>query len=340
MRKKEIDFVVTWVDGADPVWRNEKRNWEQKITGASDDREERYRDFGLLRYWFRGVERCAPWVRRVFFVSAGQVPDWMNRDCKKLCIVNHKDYIPRQYLPTFNSNTIEMNFHRIKGLSEHFVYFNDDIFLLRRVSPEFFFRDGKPVDMLALQPVVANESDDTMPYIYLNNAMVLARHFTKRKDIGKYFYPGYPPIHFVYNLLEMAFPRFTGFYTAHGPSPMLKSVYEFLWRKESEILDQTSLHKFRDRGDVNQYLVREWNKLSGNFVPSNLDRDLCYVNLTTDNTRVADAVRQRKRSVICINDAYTGISFERTKRQLKAAFASVFPEKSMFERNHSSLLGG
>lgn len=81
--------------------------------------------------------------------------------------------------------------------------------------------------MLALQPDVANADDQIMPYIYLNNAMVLAKYFDKRENMkkqpGAYFHPGYPLIYFGYNLLEMAFPRFTGFYTVHGPSPLKKS---------------------------------------------------------------------------------------------------------------------
>ena len=98
-----------------------------------------------------------------------------------------------------------------------------------------FFRDGKPLDMLALQPVVANREDAVMPYIYLNNAMVLARYFDKRENMkqqpGAYWHPGYPLLYFGYNLLERMFPRFTGFYTVHGPSPLLKNTYEALWQQ-------------------------------------------------------------------------------------------------------------
>ena len=94
-------------------------------------------------------------------------------------------FIPQKYLPTFNSHPIEWNFHRIKNLSEHFVYFNDDIFLLQPIEPTDFFRDGKPVDMLALQPDVANVEDTVMPYIYLNNTMLLAKYFDKRENMKK-----------------------------------------------------------------------------------------------------------------------------------------------------------
>lgn len=108
-----------------------------------------------------------------------------------------------------------MEFPSNSGLTEQFVYFNDDMFLLKPVYMEDFFKDEKPIDMLALQPDVANVDDPTMPYIYLNNTMLLAKYFDKRSNIKKqpwaYFHIGYPPMYFLYNVLELAFQRFTGF---------------------------------------------------------------------------------------------------------------------------------
>jgi len=245
-KETQIDFVIAWVDGGDPAWQRERDRYgkmgektaveetgEREKSGvACDTRDVRYRDWDCLRFWFRSVEQNAPWVHKIYFVTWGHVPKWLNGNHPKLEIVRHEDYIPGEFLPTFNSHTIELNFHRIPGLSEQFVYFNDDMFLLRQVSPGQFFRDGKPLDMLALQPVVANREDAVMPYIYLNNAMVLARYFDKRENMkqqpGAYWHPGYPLLYFGYNLLERMFPRFTGFYTVHGPSPLLKNTYEAL----------------------------------------------------------------------------------------------------------------
>lgn len=239
MRKADegqnIDFVITWVDGNDPEWQREKkaRLGHMGIPASVDDRKERYRDWDNLQYWFRGVEKYAPWVRKIHFVTWGHLPKWLNTEHTKLNIVRHEDFIPEKFRPTFNSHTIEWNFHRIPGLAEKFVYFNDDVFLLRSVKPENFFKNGKPVDMLALQPDVANVDNQTMPYIYLNNTMLLAKYFDKRTNIkkqpGAYFHIGYPPMYFLYNMLELAFPRFTGFYTVHGPAPLMKKTYQTMW---------------------------------------------------------------------------------------------------------------
>ena len=228
--KQEIDFVITWVDGSDDRWQKEKQETRKHlgIVADVDDRKERYRNWDNLQYWFRGVEKYAPWVRKIHFVTWGHLPKWLNTDHPKLRVVNHEDFIPREYRPTFNSHTIEWNLHRIPDLAEQFVYFNDDMFLTNQVYEEDFFKNGEPVDMLALQPDVANTDNEVMPYIYLNNAMLLAKYFKKYENMtaqpGAYFHVGYPPKYFFYNLMETAFSRFTGFYTVHGPSPLKKST--------------------------------------------------------------------------------------------------------------------
>ena len=132
----KIDFVIPWVDGSNLEWCKQKN--EYSPSQETDCGENRYRDMGLLRYWFRAVETYAPWVNKVHFITWGHLPQWLNTDCKKLNIVNHKDYIPEKYLPVFSSHPIELNIHRIKGLSEQFVYFNDDMFLNGRVEENFF----------------------------------------------------------------------------------------------------------------------------------------------------------------------------------------------------------
>ena len=143
----DIDFVITWVDGSDPAWREEKEKYQPKAD--CDVREERYRDWELLPYWFRGVERFAPWVRKIHFITWGHLPAWLDTSNPKLHIVNHRDYIPEEYLPTFCSDTIELFMNRIEGLAEHFVYFNDDMFCIAPLEEDVFFHNGLPRDMLA-----------------------------------------------------------------------------------------------------------------------------------------------------------------------------------------------
>ncbi len=340
MPENKIDFVITWVDGSDKAWQQEKRKFEPaggRQDASVDNAKERYRDWGNLRYWFRGVEKYAPWVRKVHFITWGHLPTWLNTVHPKLHIVRHEDYIPAEYLPTYNSHTIEWNMHRIEDLSEQFVYFNDDFFLTGAVAPGYFFRGGKPCDMLAFQPVVADSKNSVMPHIYMNNSLALSKYFKKRENVksqpGSYFRLGYPCLYFFYNLLEMSFPLYTGFYTVHGPSPFLKETFRELWQKEGELLHETCSHRFRSKADVSQYLAREWQKLSGNFCARNVTRHFRYFNVQSDNPGLAQAIASRKVKIVCINDTNVPIDFPQAKRQVIEALEQILPEKSEFEKS-------
>lgn len=331
---KEIDFVVTWVDGGDKAWQQEKARYSPDA--GNDARPERYRDWDLFKFWFRGVEKNAPWVRKVHLITWGHLPEWLDTENPKLHIVRHENYIPKECLPTFNSNAIEMGMHLIEGLSDDFVYFNDDMFPVGKLRPEDFFKDGLPCDMLAFQPVVANPVNPVMSHLYLNNSLVISKYFDKRENVkkqrGKYFKLGYPPLYFFYNLLELAFPLFTGFYTSHGPMPFCKSTFYELWEKEGELLSETQMQKFRSKDDVTIYLFREWQKLSGNFHPENVEKWFKYFDVKDDNPKLVSALTKGKAKVICINDANETIDFERAKADIEKAFLHILPEKCSFER--------
>lgn len=334
MQDHKIDFVISWVDGKDQAWLQEKSKYD--AASGSDDAKERYRDWENLKYWFRGVEKFAPWAAKIHFITWGHLPKWLDVNHPRLHIVRHQDYIPQEYLPTFNSHTIEWNMHRIEGLAEQFVYFNDDFFLINKVKPEDFFQHGKPCDMLAFQPVVANPANPVMSHIYLNNSLVISKYFNKRGNVkkqpGSYFKIGYPALYFVYNILEMMFPQYTGFYTVHGPSPFLKDTYRTLWAKEGELLDATCRHRFRNEADVSQYLAREWQKLSGSFKAQNITRHFRYFDVESDNPVLTKVICGQKAKVICINDANKPIDFIRAKNQVIDAFECILPEKSSFEK--------
>ena len=96
-----IDIVIPWVDGNDPEWLAEKNKY--KKNKAEDDNINRYRDWDLLRYWFRGIEKNAPWINKIHFITWGHLPSWLDAENPKLNIVKHQDYIPEKYLPPIYS---------------------------------------------------------------------------------------------------------------------------------------------------------------------------------------------------------------------------------------------
>ncbi len=139
-----IDAVYTWVDGARSDYVAEVRRHAAR---PQDVNPERFRDaFDGLRYSLRSLERFAPWLRQVYlFTCRPQVPPWLRRDHPRLRIVHHDEVITEPgVLPTFNSNVIECFLDRLPGLSDRFVYLNDDYLLGGPVTTaDFFTPDGR-----------------------------------------------------------------------------------------------------------------------------------------------------------------------------------------------------
>lgn len=166
----KIDFVIPWVDNSDQEWIKKRAEFSNEDTGFMNRNDSRYRDLGLLRYWFRAVDLYAPWVNKIHFVTYGHYPDWLNLDHPKINLVKHEDYIPSDYLPTFSSHPIELNLHRIAGLADFFVYFNDDVFVNAPVTPKDFFSRGLPKDVAVRSiPVIGNSGNICMNEINIIN---------------------------------------------------------------------------------------------------------------------------------------------------------------------------
>ena len=322
----EIDIVIAWVDGSDPDWRREKA----RFAPSGEDSPARYRELGLLPYWFRSVEKFAPWARRIYFVTWGHLPPFLRRDHPKLQIVRHEEFIPKEYLPTFNSHTIELNLHRIPGLSRHFVYFNDDMFLLRPTTPADFFRDGLPCICPREEPWVFRGRVGVWSHAAANGLGVINAHFPKARAVAE-FGPklryGGPKQRLGTLLLQRLFPgAFTGFVNLHGPSPLMLDTFRAVWAAEGPLLEATCRHRFRNRADVNQWVLLWWQVASGNFCPrkeDNLTADLSQENIA----RLCRTIRQRSVTFLCVNDPGGAVPVS----ELLEAFRDIFPTKSGFE---------
>lgn len=324
-----IDMVIPWVDGADPVWRTEKELYEGKV---GDDRPVRYRDWDNLRYLFRGIEKNMPWIRKVHFVTWGHIPAWINRDCSKLNIVKHEDYIPKKYLPTFSSHPIELNLHRIKGLSEHFIYSNDDIYFLKPIQPTCYFKNGLPVDS-AIQSVLKFERWDGIDHIVVNNLILLNRNFNKReviKTMPKNWFSYKYGKRTLQNLFLSPIKNFTGFSDYHMPNAYLKSTFEEVWKKENKILDDTCNNRIRCSQDVNQWLMRYWQLASGKFIPSSPPKGKLFV-IGQDDEEIKNIIVNKKCDIICLSDDSVEIDFDKEKNFINELFETIYPNKSSFE---------
>lgn len=143
----DIDLVYLWVDGSDPEWQARRSAFTgQKLDNTEANCKGRYADNDELKYNLRAVEKYAPWIRHVFIVTDGQTPAWLDTSCPDVTVVNQNDIIPEVSRPCYNSSLIEHFLCRIPGLSEHFLYANDDMFLNKPVTPDTFFTsDGLPI---------------------------------------------------------------------------------------------------------------------------------------------------------------------------------------------------
>jgi hypothetical protein len=344
MRAEKIDFVLTWVDGDDEKWKNEF-NQHQGLEG--DTRENRFRNWDNLQYLFRAFETFTPWVNKIYFVTYGHTPVWLNTQHPKLVIVKHEDFLDEKNLPLFNSCAIEVNLHRIKGLGEKFVYFNDDTFILKPISSKAFFKKGLPVNACISNVVQTGD----IAHIQLNNIDIINKHFYKKKNtiifrnLFKWFHPGYGS-HSLRTLFLMNWPNFTGFKNYHHPQPFLKSTFETLWQKEASLLSRVSASKFRNYSDVSQYIFRYWQFATGNFSPEHYKRAYKkrkYVELRIkeDAIRAAKLIESNKYEMFCANDAMSKgrltdkdiseADFIDSRNVINTALETVLPNKSSFE---------
>lgn len=291
-----MDAVITYVNGLDPVWREE---YSRALNVPALDK--RFRDWGTLKYLLRGIETCMPFVRNVYLVVSGksQVPDWTS---DRLRIVTHKDIIPGDFLPTFNSTTIEMFLHRIPGLDERFIYFNDDMFPVAICDEEDFFRDGKIVIGFSRHLFAGG--------MYKRQCRNSDRMARKASGLG-----GSP-----------LFLR-----PQHICSPMLRSYCDEVYGKMREEIFAT-LSQVRTTDNLNQYLFLDYmyhqkmavnKRLSGKF----------FSIATSSAASVGEYLLAPSRKLVCINDVHLEEkAFLSERKILLDSFERAFPAKSVFEK--------
>lgn len=337
----DIDVVIPWVDPTDKEWQASKNKFLEDLNNDKvDNSENRFRDWDNFKYVFRGIDKFMPWVHKIYLITCGQVPDWMNKEADdRLVIVNHSDYIPKEYLPTFSSHPIELNLHRIKELSEHFIYLNDDYFVINETSPEDFFVDGLPCDY-ALEDPITPDHKDIFNNILINNMVLLNSHYDRRtvlKEQKKKFYSMCDKKAFVTNMCFRPLKRnhFFGLHYSHLASNILKSTIEKVWTENREILEATSSHKFRNADDVNQFIFKNEQYVTGKFHPYNINRFGRAIQLDdTIEGAVEDVCRTITDSdykMICINDCNIK-DFDNTRTKINAALEKILPNPSVWER--------
>lgn len=334
----KIDLVLPWVDANDPLWQAQKKKYASMYSiNENANSHIRYESWDNLNLVFRGIERFMPWVHKIFLVTCGQIPGFLKTEHPRLHIVRHEDFIPHAYLPTFNSNTIEMNYFRIQELSENFILFNDDIFPLSPIEEEYYFKEGKVCDEAVESPIMPVDVGQITEYscmVKINNILFINRHFNKRevqlKNPEKWFYDGYG------ELLQRTeglryWNNFVGFHDRHMPVALKKSTLAHLWALEPHLLDKASANRFRSFSDVSQCLARYWQICEGNFYPRKT-LGTPYLVTAENYQSVARDLKDTPHQMVCFTEDCSSEDFIQIKNAINDALLSILPDKCSFEK--------
>lgn len=310
-----VDVVYTWVDGADPEWMRDRDRRLDGLGGAGAVRAEarhdiRFADHGELRYSLRALEQFMPWVRKVFVVTADQRPSWLVADHPRLSVVSHRDILDSGALPTFSSLAIETALHHIDGLADHYLYFNDDVFVGRPLGPrDFFLANGMskffPQTRAELDP--GPWSADEPPIAGINK---------RTRD-----------------LLVQQFGRRISHHLTHAPHPQQRGVLAEIEDVFPDAVRRTRCSPFRSADDIAMAttLHHYFAFYSGRAVPGSLRYTGVRLGGEDLRDRLREVLRARPQS-FCLNDTITDVpSPERRARMIGRFLERYFPEPSSFE---------
>ena len=331
--------MMTWVDGSNPEWRAKRDLYRKDATGRTDARERRFRDWDNLRYLFRGIEAYAPWVHHIYIITPGFYPKWLNTASEKITVINQDDLMPAEFVPTFNNVAIELNMHKIPGLSEHFVYFCDDMFINRPVNESDFFVDGLPCDNIGICAMQAKYENGIG--LYGSDVMsfrIVARQFSKAEIVKKNWRKIYSPKNgkeLIKTITTMPYRDLTGFSDPHVCYSYLKSSFEEVWSIARDDLMQSCSARFRNEFGAIHWAMRYWQICNGRVhIRSRRAVKNYEIHTLADARRAAKHFGKGPHKLICLNDVIDNeADFPAIKKTVNVAFDKVLPEKCSFEKN-------
>lgn len=316
LEDEPIDVVYTWVDSTDTDWDSAMREWAKRenIRLDSSSNHQRYLNRDELRYSLRSLWLYAPFVRNVYIVTAGHHPPWLNVAHDSVHLIPHSMIFPHTVdLPTFNSHAIEACLHRIPGLSEHFIYFNDDVFLACETTVSTFFtkagliksRLSNTAAIPVARPDVTSTPTDWASY---NAAAIIARDFGLQFDRK----------------------------LKHVPMALKRGLLEEMEGRYGDLFVVTRSSRFRSQSDVavptmfahfygmSTGKAVEWEHIPGEYVYADTGR--------FDFESRISSVTDEQTTFLCLNATrHDDISLDRQAHLLRTFFEERYPIPSPFE---------
>ncbi|MFE6285297.1 stealth family protein [Streptomyces sp. NPDC057877] len=306
-----VDVVYTWVDGRDPEWRRRRAACAGRAYHEEAANAARYLDRDELRYSLRSLTQYAPWARTVYLVTDEQVPAWLDEGAGHLRVVSHKEiFSDPGLLPTFNSHAIESQLHHIDGLSEHFLYFNDDVFLGRPTVPQDFFLANGLTKFFPSKVLIPPGEPTPL------DAPVATAGKNNRA------------------LIEAAFGTVISQKTKHTPHALRRSVLYEIEERFPQQHHATAGHRFRSVDDLSiaSSLHHYYAFQTARAVPGRLRYAYLDVSHPALATRLATLLARRDRQVFCLNDTVSDERDLDAQQALITAFLeSYFPVPGPYE---------
>jgi glycosyltransferase involved in cell wall biosynthesis len=309
-----IDAVYTWVDGDDPVWQAKRDQRLDQTTGLSLTRASsgraRFVSRDELRYSMRSLHLFAPWLNHIYLVTDGQVPPWLDPDHPGVTLVSHDEILPAEHLPTFNSHAIETALHRVPGLSDQFIYFNDDVLLGRPVHPDQFFNVAGQFAAFIGEKVLGEDLPDVLPFhrAGLNNRALLQR------DFGR----------IITRVMR------------HTPHPFTRQTVADLERRYAEEFARTVASPFRSESDVSvaSSLGQHFGLLTGAAYTAHLKAVYVSITEATVESVLSKLLHERAQDVICIADHHEwAVPEGRVNVLMREFFEAYYPVEAPWERS-------
>lgn len=303
----DIDLVYLWVDGSDRKWLKKKQGFlDKKINTVG-----RYQNNEELKYSLRSIEKHIPWVRKIFIVTDNQTPSFLDTNHSKIQIIDHSEIIPNEYLPSFNSSVIEYFMYKIPGLSEFFLYSNDDMFINADLTPSFFFRNGLPIIRIKKNPYIKLK-------IQFKRALNL--------NVNNYRLA----IENAYTIFKKKFNAFYPFTPHHNIDAYLKSNIKTLVEDVfPEELNKSFLNRFRQQNDIQRILISYYSifKKRGVMIIANR-KESCRIKV--HKTNFQKYIDKYNPKLFCLNDSEHATDDDR--KHVEPFLKKLYPEKSSFEK--------
>lgn len=309
-----IDIVFSWVDGSDPDFRRYRNSFLPGVVlGEGDDAEARVRQINELKYALRSVHMFAPWIGQIFICTDSKVPEWLDETHDRITIVRAEEHFKDpSVLPVFNSQAIESQLQHIKGLSEYFLYSNDDMFFGRPLGPDMFFSPGGITKFIEASTRIGLGDNHLDRSGHENAARVNRR------------------------LLHERFGRITTRHLEHTAAPLRKSVLLELEAEFPEEFARTAAARFRswDSISVTNSFYHYYALLTGRAV-TQVGAKVQYIDTTVRSglDSLPKLLKKRNQDFFCLNDgSFPEVSAEERQERVTDFLEKYFPIPAPWER--------